>query len=49
MKTVGTIGRKVLWPFWLDLWMCRVERAGPWEVLRGLLHCSMPLGHLQLQ
>ena len=38
MKAVGTIGRKVLWPFWLDLWTCRVERAGPWEVLRGLLH-----------
>ena len=29
MKAVGTIGRKVLWPFWLDLWTCRVGRAGP--------------------
>ena len=39
MKTVGTIGRKVLWPFWLDLWACRVEQgAAPWEVLRGTLH-----------
>ena len=38
MKAVGSIGRKVLWPFWLDLWTCRVEWAGPWEVLRGLLH-----------
>ena len=38
MKTVGTIGRKVLWPFWLKLWACRVEQAGPWEVLRGTLH-----------
>ena len=34
----GTIGRKVLWPFWLNLWACRVEQAGPWEVLRGTLH-----------
>ena len=41
MKTVGTIGRKVLWLFWLYLWACRVEQAGPWEVLRGTLHCSM--------
>ena len=49
MKAVGTIGRKVLWPFWLDLWTCRVERAGPWEVLRGTLHRSMSQGHPQLQ
>lgn len=49
MKAVGTIGRKVLWPFWLDLWTCRVEGAGPWEVLRGTLHHSMSLGHPQLQ
>ena len=38
MKTVGTIGRKVLWLFWLYLWACRVEQAGPWEVQRGTLH-----------
>lgn len=49
MKAVGTIGRKVLWPFWLDLWTCRVERAGPWEVLRGPLHRSMSQDHPQLQ